>query len=74
MIDNDPKITMSPLCQEITEDGVTVSVEIYRLETADSVEKAGIEKRCIHIRALGRAWKIYTAGRVIDCSTNVRRS
>lgn len=33
MTDNDPKIIMSSLCQQFTEDGITVSVEIYRLET-----------------------------------------
>jgi hypothetical protein len=35
MTDDDPKIIKSPLCRTFTADGITVSVEIYRLETSD---------------------------------------
>jgi hypothetical protein len=31
----DPKIIRSPLCQKFTGDGITVDVEIYRIDTAD---------------------------------------
>lgn len=35
MIDEDPKIIRSPSCQRFTADGMTVSVEIYKLEESD---------------------------------------
>ena len=35
MTDDDPQIIKSPLCQRFTADGITVSVEIYRLETSE---------------------------------------
>jgi hypothetical protein len=35
MTDDDPTIIMSPLSQRFTADGITVSVEIYRLETSE---------------------------------------
>jgi hypothetical protein len=31
MIDDDPEIESSPLCGDITRDGITVRIEIYRL-------------------------------------------
>jgi hypothetical protein len=31
MIDDDPDIERSPLCETVTRDGVTVQVEIYRI-------------------------------------------
>ena len=35
MTEDDPKIIKSRLCKKFTADGITVSVEIYRLETSD---------------------------------------
>lgn len=35
MIDDDPEIEESPLCGEVTRDGVTVRIEIYRLVEGD---------------------------------------
>jgi hypothetical protein len=34
--DDDPEIEYSPLCEEITRDGLTIRVQIYRLEIGDS--------------------------------------
>ena len=31
--DHDPEIEYSPLCEEVTQDGLTVCVQIYRLKT-----------------------------------------
>ena len=31
--DDDPEIEYSPLCEEVTQDGLTVRVQIYRLKT-----------------------------------------
>jgi hypothetical protein len=31
--DHDPEIEYSPLCEEVTQDGLTVRVQIYRLKT-----------------------------------------
>ncbi|MBX3528918.1 MAG: hypothetical protein KF904_22170 [Rhodoblastus sp.] len=35
MTDDEPKIIKSPLCRKFTADGVTVAVEIYRLESSE---------------------------------------
>jgi len=35
MIEDDPEIENSPLCEIITRDGITVRVEIYRLAGSD---------------------------------------
>ena len=35
MSESEPELIMSPLCQEVTRDGYTVRVEIYRSETSD---------------------------------------
>ena len=35
MIDEDPEIESSPLCRNVTSDGMTVRVEIYRLAGKD---------------------------------------
>ena len=35
MTEGDPKIIKSKLCRNFTADGVTVSVEIYRLENSE---------------------------------------
>lgn len=35
MTDDNPKIIKSPLCRKFTSDGITVSVEIYRIETSE---------------------------------------
>jgi len=35
MTDDDPKIIKSPLSQRFTANGITVSVEIYRLDTSE---------------------------------------
>ena len=32
--DDDPEIEYSPLCEEVTRDGLTVRVQIYRLRAA----------------------------------------
>ena len=34
MSEEDPELIMSPLCQNVTRDGYTVRVEIYRGETS----------------------------------------
>jgi hypothetical protein len=41
MIDDDPDIERSPLCETVTRDGVTVQVEIYRI--AGSTEGWSLE-------------------------------
>jgi hypothetical protein len=33
--ENDPEIEYSPLCEEVTRDGLTVRVQIYRLKTGN---------------------------------------
>jgi hypothetical protein len=33
---DDPEIEYSPLCEEVTRDGLTVRVQIYRLKNGDS--------------------------------------
>jgi hypothetical protein len=35
MYDDDPKIEYSSLCEEVTQDGLTVRVQIYRLKTGN---------------------------------------
>jgi hypothetical protein len=34
--DDDPEIEYSPLCEEVTRDGLKVRVQIYRLKVGDS--------------------------------------
>jgi len=34
--EDDPEIEYSPLCEEVTRDGLTVRVQIYRLKNGDS--------------------------------------
>ena len=34
--EDDPEIEYSPLCEEVTREGLTVRVQIYRLKTGDS--------------------------------------
>jgi hypothetical protein len=34
--ENDPEIEYSPLCEEVTQDGLTVRVQIYRLKTGSN--------------------------------------
>ena len=45
MTETDPELTVSPLCQDVTRDGYTVRVEIYRSETSkwilEVVDSAG---------------------------------
>jgi len=33
--ENDPEIEYSPLCEEVTRDGLTVRVQIYRIKTGN---------------------------------------
>jgi hypothetical protein len=33
--ENDPEIKYSPLCEEVTRDGLTARVQIYRLKTGN---------------------------------------
>ena len=34
--EDDPELEYSPLCEEVTREGLTVRVQIYRLKSADS--------------------------------------
>ena len=34
--DHDPEIEYSPLCEEVTQDGLTVRVQIYRLKSGSN--------------------------------------
>lgn len=34
-MENDPEIIYSPLCKEVTKDGITVEVNIFRLENGE---------------------------------------
>jgi hypothetical protein len=34
--DHDPEIEYSPFCEEVTQDGLTVRVQIYRLKTGSN--------------------------------------